>query len=65
MPVAIRPRMTLDPVRLPNFRMRSGMIGLASLDSSTKNPVNRASERAPKSSVWAEPQPSVAAVTMA
>ena len=42
MPVMSRPRMTLVPVNVRSFRMRSGMIGLASVDSSTMKDTNSA-----------------------
>ena len=41
MPVASRPRMALDPVKVRNLRIRSGMIGLASLDSRTMKETKR------------------------
>ena len=40
MPMTSRPRMTLEPVSVRSFRMRSGMIGLASCDSRTMKATN-------------------------
>ena len=48
MPVASIPRMTLDRVRVRMRRIRSGMIGLARRDSSTKNADQQGHGRAPE-----------------
>ncbi len=64
MPVASRPRIALDPVRVRSFRIRSGMIGLASLDSRTTKETNRTTAAPRMPSVCAETQPSLDAVTM-
>ena len=64
-PMMSRPRMTAEPVSVRSFRMRSGMIGFSIFDSSTRKPRNNATPRPRMPRVWAEAQPSVAAVTMA
>ncbi len=64
MPVASSPRMALEPVSVRSFRIRSGMIGLSSFDSSTMKATNSTTAAARMPSVWAEPQPSLDAVTM-
>ena len=63
MPVMSRPRMTAEPVKVRSFRMRSGMIGLARRDSSTTKNASRARAMPIVTSVWAETQPYVVAVT--
>ena len=64
MPVANRPRMALDPVNVRSLRIRSGMIGLASLDSRTMKETKRRTATPRMPSVCAETQPSLDAVTM-
>ncbi len=64
MPVAMAPRITLEPVRLRSFRIRRGMIGLASLDSRIMNATKRITARPTQTRVTDEPQPRRAAVTM-
>ena len=49
--------MTLEPVRVRSFKMRSGMIGLASRDSRTMKATNSTSATPPKTRVCAETQP--------
>ena len=56
-PMTSRPRTTPEPVSVRSFRMRSGMIGLETRDSSTKKATISATARPRRPSVWAEPQP--------
>ena len=64
-PMISRPRTTAEPVSVRSFKMRNGMIGLATRDSRTMNATKSAIPMPAESSVWAEPQPSLAAVMMA
>ena len=63
-PVAMRPRMTLEPVRLRILRIRRGMIGLESLDSRVTKAPNSTMAAPRQSRVSGEPQPRRDAVTM-
>ena len=64
MPVAMRPRMALEPVRLRNLSIRSGMIGLESLDSRTTKAVKSTMAMPRHPRVSDAPQPRRDAVTM-
>ena len=65
MPVANIPRMMLDRVRVRILRIRSGMIGLASLDSRTKKATSSATDAPPKPRVWGDSHRYWVAVEMA
>ena len=65
MPVMSRPRITLELARPGMRKIRSGMIGLASRDSSATKAATSASAAAANPSVWAELQPCELAVTIA
>ncbi len=63
MPVMMQPRITLEPVNVRNFKMRSGMIGLDSRDSRTMKATKSATAPARGIKVSGELHPTRAAVT--
>ncbi len=64
-PATISAWITLAPERLRPRKIRSGISGVSAVASRMRNPASSTSEVAPKPRVWAEPQPLLAASTIA